>query len=539
MNKRYFTYFIPGVCLLLLLLTKAATGQGKFAKTADQVAKIHQLVTTVEANPNDMKAHEAYINAMIIADPELVSQYTIWMNKFPKSAVVPFELGKLYEEFHYRKCKDYLLQAVTIDPKFAEAWEYLSSNAIYECDTASAFEYLQNATLAEPKNADYAYKYAALYKDTQPAKYDSLMMEVVYHFPDSNRGAQALCELAEIPYNKNEKTAYYETLYQLYSKLQPSWFKAGMWNYYNYLINVSPDKAFDLALRMVAGDKMNRGYWKQKYIVARQFIEANNLLQNNKPAEAAELIRHIDLGNSKVNGLMIDAEESLSLLKARADDAQNKTLSAYNVLAAYYSRYPSDKLRTAILGYATKLGKDSIRVDADIWRIRDSAAWKVTDFSLESYPNNKPVSLAQYRGKIVLLTSWFPGCGPCRKEFTFFEKIYKKVTDKNMAYVAINVEPREDDAVMPLITKNRYSFVPLRDDLGKPKGNLPDIQGTPTNFLIDQQGRVVFSNFQITADNERLLELMITELLKTGNNRAIAARQTERPQALATQGMDK
>jgi len=73
----------------------------------------------------------------------------------------------------------------------------------------------------------------------------------------------------------------------------------------------------------------------------------------------------------------------------------------------------------------------------------------------------------------------------------------------------------QEDRVLPLIKAKGYTFVPLRDSPNKAKGNLPDVSSAPTNYLIDQKGRVIFSNFQINDNNERMLELMISELLRS------------------------
>lgn len=51
----------------------------------------------------------------------------------------------------------------------------------------------------------------------------------------------------------------------------------------------------------------------------------------------------------------------------------------------------------------------------------------------------------------------------------------------------------------------------LRDDPKRNKGNL-SASGAPTNYLVDQTGRIIFSHFHINDQNERTLELMISEL---------------------------
>jgi len=123
--------------------------------------------------------------------------------------------------------------------------------------------------------------------------------------------------------------------------------------------------------------------------------------------------------------------------------------------------------------------------------------------------------LADYKGKVVLLTYWFPGCGPCRGEFPHFESVLKKFNRNDVAYLGLNVEPLQDEAVVPFLKESGYTFTALHDSRKRVKGNLDDNNSEPTNFLIDQKGRIVFSKFRIDENNEKTLELMIKELLAT------------------------
>ncbi|MGZ3763689.1 MAG: redoxin domain-containing protein, partial [Mucilaginibacter sp.] len=497
--KRNVTSIIAILCSLFLLLQTSQVVYGqitysKFAKNPD-ASEIKKLAAAVHSNPDNLKAHEDFIDAFDIKDPRLSRQYAVWMKRFPKSAMVPFALGKEYYDFTDSICKKYLIKAVNINPHMAQAWEYLSLYATFSGDHLLAIDYMRRATECDPKNADCAFAYAFLFKDGDPAKYDSLMLKVAYHFPDDIKGVKALYYLASYPFNSNERTTYYEALYRMGSKNQSAWFRAGMADYYAYLLNTSPDRAFDLSLRMVLEVKVNRNIWKQHFIDARNFVEARKLLDANEPDEAAIMLSHVNLGIYKTMGVEVEADtkETLALFKAEANNKGNKTQAAYDSLAQYYRKLPSDRLRNILINYASKLGLDSNRVDADIAKIRNDSAWNKTDFTLENYADHKPVSLSDFNGKVVLLTYWFPSCFPCRQEFPRVESVLKKFNSKDVAYLAINANNEQEEVIMPFIKSNNYTFIPLRDNPGKPIGNLPNVHSMPANFLIDQTGRVVFS----------------------------------------------
>ncbi|WP_313516254.1 hypothetical protein [Sphingobacterium sp.] len=52
--------------------------------------------------------------------------------------------------------------------------------------------------------------------------------------------------------------------------------------------------------------------------------------------------------------------------------------------------------------------------------------------------------------------------------------------------------------------------------LGAPFESKKDYQivAAPTNFIIDQQGRIVYSDFTVDAENEQMLTLMIESMMK-------------------------
>lgn len=189
--------------------------------------------------------------------------------------------------------------------------------------------------------------------------------------------------------------------------------------------------------------------------------------------------------------------------------------AAFDTLAVSYSNIPIETLQPLIYRYGKKLGMDSTQVIKNIGDKRSIAAKIATPFSLQNYSSNEKISLADYKGKVVLLTYWFPGCGPCRAEFPHFESVLKKFNRNNVAYLGLNVEPLQDEAVVPFLKESGYTFTALHDSQKRVKGNLDDNNSEPTNFLIDQKGRIVFSNFRIDENNEKTLELMIKELLAT------------------------
>src|SRR5262249_6659607 len=170
---------------------------------------------------------------------------------------------------------------------------------------------------------------------------------------------------------------------------------------------------------------------------------------------------------------------------------------------------PEDEVDSALVGYGEKLGRSKDQVRADVCARRDAQSKPAPAFALQRYGTEGKATLADFRGKVVLLTFWFPGCGPCRGEFPNFEHVLARFRGKDVAYVGVNTETEQDDYVLPFLAGTKYSFTPLRGDDAITRPDAFNVRGCPTNFLIDQAGRIVYRNFRIDDGNELLLQRMI------------------------------
>lgn len=101
----------------------------------------------------------------------------------------------------------------------------------------------------------------------------------------------------------------------------------------------------------------------------------------------------------------------------------------------------------------------------------------------------KPVSLADAKGKVVLLNFWATWCGPCRAEIPDLNELQEKYKDQlEIIGLAVDVD---DPAALPKFVKNadmRYRVAVASDDVRAKYGG---IAALPTSFVIDTQGRVV------------------------------------------------
>ncbi len=504
----------------LFLLVTYASAQEK--EKAVDPAEIAKLKAAIDANPSDLSAHEAFLKASGFTkwgapeDPEFVKQYDEWMKKYPTNAAVAYALGHAYAGKESPKAKPYLLKAVQLDPKFDKAYYDLWIDAERWGDFNLSREYLAKAKEANPKSADYAFYYANSFSNSDYKKYRKLSLKVAKKFPKTERGAQALYWLANRTEDPKMKIKYYELQKKDFPADKFNWTSSGMSEYFNLLLKSDPQKAIALAESFSATkekDSRDKKMWDANIVTAKNIVNANQLLAQGKASEAAAALEKVAVPRYG------SAREYILFLKAKTLDASGKTADAYRNILQSYVKEPSSSLHRELVSYGGKLGKDVNTVDSDIWYIRDTAAKEAPNFTLTNYYTNAPTSLSDYKGKTVLITYWFPGCGPCRGEFPHFENVVRKFKDRNdFVYLGINIVPEQDDYVLPFMKSSGYSFIPLKDNDGWKKGPLDNRNAAPVNFLIDGNGKIIFSNFRTDGSNEESLEMMINQMLTKKRN---------------------
>ena len=115
----------------------------------------------------------------------------------------------------------------------------------------------------------------------------------------------------------------------------------------------------------------------------------------------------------------------------------------------------------------------------------------------ESAPNftlpdldDKMVSLADFKGKVVLLNIWATWCPPCVEEMPSMEKLYRELKDENFVILAVSIDVTGAKAVVPFMKKHNLSFPALTDTKGKIK-TLYQTTGVPESIIIDKDGIIV------------------------------------------------
>ena len=132
-----------------------------------------------------------------------------------------------------------------------------------------------------------------------------------------------------------------------------------------------------------------------------------------------------------------------------------------------------------------------------------SAAAPAPAFTLASRAG-QDVSLAQYKGQVVMLNFWASWCGPCRQEMPLLESIYKKYNKMGFTMIGVNVEP-DSNAANEWLKATPVSF-PILYDRDSKVSKLYDVAGMPSTVIIDRSGklRVLHRGYKPGDENEYL-----------------------------------
>jgi len=121
----------------------------------------------------------------------------------------------------------------------------------------------------------------------------------------------------------------------------------------------------------------------------------------------------------------------------------------------------------------------------------------------------RTVSLAQFRGKIVMLDFWATWCGPCRISMPILDRLQKEFSN-DMVLLAVNLrEPR--DLVRDYVARqNVRSRVVL--DLEGNVGEEYESDSIPMQVIIDQEGVVQHVSVGVIPRMEEQLRTEINRL---------------------------
>jgi peroxiredoxin len=101
----------------------------------------------------------------------------------------------------------------------------------------------------------------------------------------------------------------------------------------------------------------------------------------------------------------------------------------------------------------------------------------------------RPLSIAEYRGSVIILNFWASWCLECRPEMPVLERLQREFSSRGLVIIGINTREKKEAARR--YAKELDLTFPLVLDWDGKINALYGVVGLPTTFVIGRDGRAV------------------------------------------------
>ena len=130
-------------------------------------------------------------------------------------------------------------------------------------------------------------------------------------------------------------------------------------------------------------------------------------------------------------------------------------------------------------------------------------------FSIPLFGGNT-FSLAEQRGKVVVVNFWASWCGPCRDEAPVLEQVWREYKDRGVVFVGVDYVDTESEA-LKFVHEFNITY-PNGPDVGTQVSHTYHIQGVPETYFVGRDGQM-YGNY-IGPMDKPTLTAKLEELLK-------------------------
>jgi cytochrome c biogenesis protein CcmG/thiol:disulfide interchange protein DsbE len=115
---------------------------------------------------------------------------------------------------------------------------------------------------------------------------------------------------------------------------------------------------------------------------------------------------------------------------------------------------------------------------------------KAPDFQATALATGKVKTIADYKGRVVLLNVWATWCQPCRLEMPSMERLQHELGPEGLQIVAVSIDEGGADVVKEFVREYGLTF----EILHNPSRSIERIYqttGVPESFVINKYGIIV------------------------------------------------
>lgn|GEM_PF-2649252 len=238
----------------------------------------------------------------------------------------------------------------------------------------------------------------------------------------------------------------------------------------------------------------------------RNEIDELATLRENPKLQENEVLRK--QYNAKSSLLM---EKERALIKEHNKEFYYQDLFLKNINAWYYYMNKSellsffnttfeDELKNSPFGERILAGIAALEIDENIL---------APDIALPSL-TGKMIELKDYKGKYVLIDFWATWCKPCIQKMPMLKELSVKYKAKGLVTMFISTDT-DVEKWNAFKMKNSPDIINILDDEYK-VAELWRVQSLPQTFLVDKQGRVIYSTKSSNDENLEKLKAILEKL---------------------------
>lgn len=107
--------------------------------------------------------------------------------------------------------------------------------------------------------------------------------------------------------------------------------------------------------------------------------------------------------------------------------------------------------------------------------------------------NGREISLAGYKGDVLLVNFWATWCPPCKEELPDFNLLQRKYESRGFRIVGISVDEGTVEEVIEFCREEGviYEILYAGDRAEQLSDAMGGVRGIPTTFVVDRAGKVV------------------------------------------------
>jgi peroxiredoxin len=135
---------------------------------------------------------------------------------------------------------------------------------------------------------------------------------------------------------------------------------------------------------------------------------------------------------------------------------------------------------------------------------KDTAPVPAPDFSIKDLQGNA-ITLASYKGKVLVVNFWATWCPPCRREIPDFIEAYKELKGEGLEILGLSVDETAGPALFEWVRKAGINY-PIALATPEIVRDYKPGEFIPATFIVDRKGRIRYHQSELM-DKDTLVRL--------------------------------